>query len=360
LEEAIVHLEKFISYDTKNDKQKQAQIEALNKLGMIYNKRGEYKKAVVCFDKHFQLLNTVKDEKDQNVNDPKKFGILDSKNGSYMGISQERIMNEKTEEENHLRFQMKFNESMDPLFASESQTSIAGEKGDTAFDRVIRNSKKLNEALIQMGVAKADTELERFFTWVQKSDNFSLKSLLQWKANSNIVDYEEDSDNILINSERVTEDLLQNRIENPDIITENDNKNSNEINNNIVNNENSNNADNNNVTIENSNENENKSDDNNQNENGNENENNNENGTENTNENENNNINENENENEKGDKNNNENSTENPSNTTTKENVNENDNINENNNEELSNKNENSNNDKNENNDIKEMEIDES
>ncbi|KAG4090143.1 TPR-like protein [Neocallimastix lanati (nom. inval.)] len=227
LEEAIVHLEKFISYDTKNDKQKQAQIEALNKLGMIYNKRGEYKKAVVCFDKHFQLLNTVKDEKDQNVNDPKKFGILDSKNGSYMGISQERIMNEKTEEENHLRFQMKFNESMDPLFASESQTSIAGEKGDTAFDRVIRNSKKLNEALIQMGVAKADTELERFFTWVQKSDNFSLKSLLQWKANRNIVDYEEDSDNILINSER-DKNNNENSTENPSNTTTKENVNEND------------------------------------------------------------------------------------------------------------------------------------
>jgi tetratricopeptide (TPR) repeat protein len=270
LDKAIEHLEKFISFNTKDIKQKNAQINALNKLGIIYNKRGEYKKAVVCFEKHFQLLNTIKEEVENNTNNnTNKLERHNSKRPSimgYPGTMQEQLMkeNERIEEENHLKFKKELDRSMNPLFSSDSQSSLSSEKDSIPIKGVIENSKKFNEALIQMGVAKADNELERFFTWIQKSDTSSLKSLLQWKANRSIVEFGDESDDILINSEKDTEDLLRNKnassykIMDSNIEADNENNESNNENNNETNSRNnieSTNENNNDNTNENSNEN---------------------------------------------------------------------------------------------------------
>lgn len=153
---------------------------------------------------------------------------LNSKKSSLVGIattSKDNLL--KIEEENYLNYKKALNESMDPLFVNESRSNLSNEKGEIPTNGIVENSKKFNEALIQMGVAKADTELERFFSWVQKSDTPSLKSLLQWKANRTIVEYGDDND-IIINTEKETEDLLHNKNENTFNLTEND-ENNNEI-----------------------------------------------------------------------------------------------------------------------------------
>jgi len=119
---------------------------------------------------------------------------------------------------------------VDPLAINESRSNLSSESGRS--NQITENSKKFNEALIQMGVAKADNELQRFFTWIQKSDTPSLKSLLQWKANRSIVEFNEE-DSLLNNNDTV--DILEDP--NGFEITENSNETEN-ININEDNNEN--------------------------------------------------------------------------------------------------------------------------
>jgi len=275
LDKAIEHLEKFISFSTKDLKQKQAQIEALNKLGIIYNKRGEYKKAVVCFEKHFQLLNAIKEE---TANQSTKLDKSTSKKKSttaLSSLSQEKLMSGTKEEnenseENEMFNSKKISDSLDPLAVKESRSNLSSEAGNK--NGIRENSKRFNEALIQMGVAKADNELKRFFTWIQKSDAPSLKSLLQWKANRSIIEYIDDDSILLNNNEKDTEDLLQDHHMNIEQqksfeITENENNNNeteneiaNETNHNETENENNSNNNENVNTSENENNNNNNND----------------------------------------------------------------------------------------------------
>ncbi|ORX51150.1 TPR-like protein [Piromyces finnis] len=209
---AIKHLEKFISFGAKDLKQKTAQMEALNKLGIIYNKRGEYKKAVVCFEKHFQLLNTIKEE-ENNMTGSSKLNKSFSrkkfyKTSSSSETSQSQLYGEDDDNDEKNEIKLKKLDNLDPLLMKDSRSSLATENSVKSL-QCIENSKKFNEALIQMGVAKADNELERFFNWIQKSDTSSLKSLLQWKANRSIIEFGEE-DSLLNNTERETEDILTN------------------------------------------------------------------------------------------------------------------------------------------------------
>lgn len=145
---AIGHLTKLLSYSEKYGIGKKERAQACNRLGVIYNKIGEYSLAIEFFEKHFSILSGNEQ--------------LETEEETEIGTEQQ----EGDEEEE---------EDQGSTASTDVRPSAVEGKGGEGYNDVAA-------AQVQLGIARANAEMERFLGYVKYETPQNLAALLHWKT----------------------------------------------------------------------------------------------------------------------------------------------------------------------------------
>lgn len=162
---AIGHLTKLLSLSEKYGIGKKERAQACNRLGVIYNKIGEYSLAIEFFEKHFAILSG--DERPEGEE-----GSETTEQGEEDGREDVENEIEKGEEEE---------EEGGDEDEKEKDPSARREDGPLAFEAK-EGYTDVAAAQVQLGIARANAELERFLGYVKYETAGNLAALLHWKT----------------------------------------------------------------------------------------------------------------------------------------------------------------------------------
>jgi tetratricopeptide (TPR) repeat protein len=133
---ASSYLQQFVDLTENDHSQRALLAQACNQLGVLYNKMGEYTKAVTYFDRNFTIACELskKGEQSDASDDAQGVGVGQSEKGAKSGVMSAHA--------------------------------------------------SIGVAQVQLGLSKGNAEMKRFMKYIVDSPNDStaLAALVQWKA----------------------------------------------------------------------------------------------------------------------------------------------------------------------------------